>query len=62
MVTVGGETVFGRRRQKKSVFPAESASHEEYKSRPVAGLTFYIPVQGSVTTAPPTFSLTAAIL
>lgn len=64
MVTVEGETVFGRRRQEKSVFPAESASHEKYKSWPVAGLTFYIPAQGSTTTttAPPTFLQTAEIL
>lgn len=42
--------------------PDESASHEKYKSRPAAGLTFYIPVQGSIATAAPTLSLAAAIL
>lgn len=47
----GGGTVFGAKEVEKASSPDESASHEKYKSRPAAGLTFYIPVQGSIATA-----------
>lgn len=56
MVTAGGKLFLGEAGRKKSVFPAESASHEKYKSRPVAGLTFYIPVQGSSATTSDIFT------
>lgn len=62
MATAGGKLFLGEGGRKKVSSPAESASHEKYKSRPAASLTFYIPAQGSTATAAPTFSLTAAIL